>query len=639
MEKDRRRAPFGLHWVGAVRDRGPAPEHPAYLSLQRMHHEIRFLVLTWFAAWFALAGPCAAAAAAGGAESSPAQALATAPGDTGRTARLAWWRDARFGLFIHWGPAALTGKEISWSRQSTGVEVYDGLYRRFNPVKFDARAWVAAAQAAGMRYIVLTAKHHDGFMLWDTRTSDYNIMRTPFGRDVVGELAKAARAAGIPFCFYFSPGDWRDPDCRHPQNNPRFVERMHAQLTELLTHYGSIPLVWIDFDGYPCPSIPAETATLIRRLQPEAIINNRLEPLHPDESHGLLGRWGDYATPEQRVGSYCDTVPWETCMTIGTQWSWKPNDRLKPLQQCLETLVSTVGGDGNLLFNVGPMAGGEIEPAQVQRLAEMGAWLGRHGEAIYGTRGGPYAPTPTYAATRRADVVYIHVFKSAGDAITLPPLPRPIREATLLDGTAVVYRQASDTLRLEIPAGHRDPHITVIKLRIAGPASDLAVVYPPSSSGSLAYRRPATISSSIAPAFMHTPQAALDDNDGTYWSPGRDETLAEEILGRKFEHVRLMPEHPLWRKSGWLEVELERAASVGRVRLKEKQAAGNYRPVTSWRIEYREAGGWRSAVEGNGIGSALEVEFPRAVTARHFRLVIEATGRPAIAEFQLFPPR
>jgi alpha-L-fucosidase len=566
----------------------------------------------------------------------PADAAPLAPSPA---PHLNWWREARFGMFIHWGPAALTGKEISWSRQGTGPAVYDALYQQFNPVKFDARAWVAAAKAAGMGYMVLTAKHHDGFMLWATKTDSYNIMRTPFGRDVVAELAAAAREAQMPFCFYFSPGDWKDPDCRHPQNNPRFVERMHAQITELLSNYGRIPLMWIDFDGWPCPSVPAETAALIRRLQPGVIINNRLEPLHPDESHGLVGRWGDYATPEQRVGSYCDTVPWETCMTIATQWNWKPNDKLKSLQQCLETLVSTVGGDGNLLFNVGPMASGEIEPAQVQRLAEMGAWLGRHGEAIYGTRGGPYAPTRGYATTRKAAAIYVHAFKFNGDSLQLPPLPRKVRSATLLNGTAVNFTQSAEVLVLTVPPSQRDPNITVIALRVDGSVADLAAIYAPSVTGSLAYRRPATVSSSIAPLFMHTPDAALDDNDGTYWSPGRDETVAAGIPGRRFDHFRLMPKDPLWLKSGWLEVDLGRSARVGRAILMEKIDARSYLPVCSWRIEYAEAGRWLPAAAGTAIGPRAEVIFPHAVEGRQFRLVIEASGRPAIAEFQLFPPK
>ena len=546
---------------------------------------------------------------------------------------LKWWRDARFGMFIHWGPAALTGKEISWSRRGTGVEKYDNLYKEFNPVKFDAKEWVATAKTAGMRYMVLTAKHHDGFMLWNTKTDPYNIMNSPFGRDVVAELAAAAKEAGLPFCVYFSPGDWKDPDCRHPENNPRFVERMHAQITELLTNYGRIPLVWIDFDGFPNPSRPEETATLMRKLQPGVILTNRLEALHPDESHGRIGRWGDYATPEQRVGSYCDTVPWETCMTIARQWNWKPNDDMKTLEQCLRVLVSTVGGDGNLLFNVGPKPDGEIEPSQVARLKEMGAWLAKHGEAIYATRGGPYHPTGAYAATRTADAIYIHLFQHAGSSPTLPPLPATVKSAKLLDDTAVTFEQSPQGLKITVPREKLDPTITVVKLQIDGKPLKLDAIPPVSSSGSLAYQKPATASSSIAAQFMHNAAAVFDDNPDTFWTPGRDEVVADAIIGRNFEQVRHIANHPLWIKSGWVEVDLGKPTTIKRARIIER---GGYSPVKKWFIEFEKDGTWQPAATGSSIGSKLDVEFTAPASARKFRLQVEADGRPAISEFQLF---
>ncbi|MEX1113981.1 MAG: alpha-L-fucosidase [Akkermansiaceae bacterium] len=564
---------------------------------------------------------------------SPASAEASAFSSSVRPPDFPWWRDGRFGMFIHWGPAALTGKEISWSRNGTGIEKYDSLYKEFNPVRFNATEWVATAKAAGMKYMVLTAKHHDGFMLWDTKTGDYNIMHTPFGRDVVAELATAAKKADLPFCVYFSPGDWKDPDCRNPEANAKFVERMHAQITELLTHYGRIPLVWIDFDGFPNPSIPRETATLIRQLQPGALITNRLEALHPDESHGRIGKWGDYATPEQRVGSYCDTVPWETCMTIANQWNWKPNDKLKSLHQCLSTLVCTVGADGNLLFNVGPKPDGEIEPTQVARLKEMGAWLAKHGESIYGTRGGPYFPTKSYAATRTADTIYIHAIQLKNGSLTLPPLPAKVKSAALLDGTTVPFQQTTDAFQLTIPEASRDPNISVVKLTIEGDPMKLTPIVPASTSKSLAYRKPANVSSSIAPQFMHDAQAALDDDTSTYWTPGRDEAMAEEIMGKKFEQVRRIPNHPVWIRHGWLEVDLGKPQAVSRARIQEY---GGYPPVSSWKIESENNGTWQVIAEGKTIGKSLDVPISTPATAHKFRLSIEADGRPAIAEFQLF---
>ena len=176
---------------------------------------------------------------------------------------------------------------------------------------------------------------------------------------------------------------------------------------------------------------------LVRKLQPGVILTNRLEAMTPDESHGRLCRLGRLCHSRQFVGGYGDDVPWETCMTIGGQWSWRPNDPIKPLDHCLRVLISTVGGDGNLLFNVGPRADGEIEPEQVVRLKEMGAWLTKNGEAVYGTRGGPWHPTASYASTRIKDAIYLHVFGNPACRSVCPPLPSKVKSVTLLDGTPV----------------------------------------------------------------------------------------------------------------------------------------------------------------------------------------------------------
>jgi alpha-L-fucosidase len=558
-----------------------------------------------------------------------------------------WWRDARFGMFIHWGPVSLTGREISWSRAKsnpnspnngpTSVAVYDNLYKQFNPVKFNADEWVGIAKAAGMKYIVLTAKHCDGFLLWNSKTIDYNIMHTPFGRDVVAELAAAANKAGIPFCVYFAPGDWKDPDCRNPLTNDRFVQRMHEQLTELLTQYGRIPLVWFDFDGYPNPTDPQQTATLVRTLQPGVLITNRLEALHSDESHGRVGKWGDYATPEQFVGGYCDTVPWETCMTIGRQWSWKSDEKVKSLKECLTILVSTVGGDGNLLFNIGPRADGAIEPDQAARLKEMGDWLGKNGESIHGTRGGPYHPSPIYASTRKAEAIYIHALRLTDGSLTLPPLPASVRSATLLDGTPVPYEQSPRSLKLTIPQGKQDAAITVVKLAVDQPPLSIPAIAPASSTDSLAYRKPVEVSSSIAPLFIHSGASAVDDDPSTWWTPGRNESLANGFAGKKFEHLQKQPTHPVWLHGGWIEVDLGNPRKVSRAVLMERLIPTNYSSVSYWKIEYEQAGQWRPATEGQAIGKSLKVEFPTPHTARKFRLSVQGPGRPAITEFQLFP--
>ncbi len=378
------------------------------------------------------------------------------------------WQALRFGMFIHFGPVSLTGHEISWSRGvETPIAVYDNLYRRFDPTNFNARQWVRIAKAAGMKYIVLTTKHHDGFCLWNTKYTDYNIMHTPFHRDILAELSKACRRQHVAFGAYYSVCDWHNPD--FPLTSPggkvkraksdldAYNRYLLAQIKELIVNYGPLITIWNDvpemFKGRG-----AQTIKLARSLQPDILINNR------------TGDGGDYDTPEQHVGKYQEDRPWETCMTLCRQWSWKPNDKMKSLQECIQILVSCAGGDGNLLLNVGPMPDGRIEPRQVERLKEIGAWLHKNGQSIYRTRGGPWKPTGSYASTRRGNTIYLHVLRWQGDSIELPDIPREIRSARVLHGRRVKVAHLDGELRLTLPAADHHAIDTIIKLKVHGSA-------------------------------------------------------------------------------------------------------------------------------------------------------------------------
>lgn len=388
--------------------------------------------------------------------------------------RLAWWREARFGMFIHWGPVSLRGTEIGWSR---GKEVptaeYDALYKQFSAERFDADRWVALAKSAGMKYIVLTSKHHDGFCLWDSRRSDYNVMKSPLHRDIDRELSDACRRAGIRFCTYYSILDWRDPNYplgEAPGGGPKikpdmdtYVAGMKGQLKELLTNYGPIGLVW--FDGqWEAPwsyERGVDLEKFVRSLQPDTIINDRLGPGKPGAP-----ALGDYATPEQTIGGFNRDRPWETCMTICQQWAWKPDDNLKPLRECLHALVRCVGGDGNLLFNVGPMPDGRIEDRQADRLREMGAWLEKYGESVYATRGGPYMPGANLASTTRGNAVYLHVLAWPEGGLRLPALGAKVVKSAVLTGGKASVTQGDDALLIEVAPSERDPIDTIIKLEL-----------------------------------------------------------------------------------------------------------------------------------------------------------------------------
>ena len=392
--------------------------------------------------------------------------------------RLEWWREARFGMFIHWGPVSLRGTEIGWSRGAQiPIEEYDGLYRQFNPTNFDANAWAKLARKAGMKYVVFTTKHHDGFCMWDTKQTDHNIMHSPFGRDVVKELAAACKREGLAFSTYYSVCDWHHPDfprtspggkTRRPVSNlDRYEQYLRAQVSELLTHYGPLLVMWFDVPQEFDAKRGQGLIDFARSLQPNLIVNNR------------SGAPGDYDTPEQRIGKYQDNRPWETCMTLCGQWAWKPDDNMKSLEQCLQSLVLCAGGDGNLLFNVGPMPDGRIEPRQVARLREMGAWLAKYGRAVYGTRGGPWKPREDVASTRKDSTVFLHVLRWEQDSLTLPNLPKKIVRSSVLTGGKAQVRQTGDSVVISVRPQDRQKIDTILALKLEGSAMDLAPIELP----------------------------------------------------------------------------------------------------------------------------------------------------------------
>lgn len=391
-----------------------------------------------------------------------------------------WWSDARFGMFVHWGPVSLKGTEIGWSRGGerrgiggTGeipVEEYDNLYKKFNPVDYDPVKWVQIAKDAGMKYIVFTSKHHDGFCEFDSKLTDYKITspESPYGKDIVAALAKACHEAGIRLGFYYSPVDFYHPDFR-TANHAEYIKYMHGQVRELLSNYGKIDIMW--FDGlqiHPMSGTggdekyPAEWAKewdsqslfkTMRTLQPHLIVNNR------------CGLEGDFDTPEQHVGFFQTDRPWESCITICNQWAWKPDDTMKSLEECVRTLVTCAGGDGNLLFNVGPMPNGEIEPRQVERLKEIGEWLKVNGESVYGTRGGPVPPQSWGVTTNKGDKVFLHVF--TGDTVAIPKLKSPAAKAYLMNGSPVEFISNDTGTIVRLPETGRDPVDTVVVLELA----------------------------------------------------------------------------------------------------------------------------------------------------------------------------
>jgi len=438
------------------------------------------------------------------------------PGDmlTARPEAVEAWKDMRFGMFICWGPVSLTGKEIGWSRGNpTPIEEYDSLYKKWNPEKFDAREWVKVVQETGARYIVFLLKHHDGFCLWDTKQTDYNIMNGPFKRDVTKELAEACREQGIGFFPYYSVCDWYHPDFpltspggkvkRSVPNLDRYTDFLEAQVKELITGYGPLVGIWFDVPQAFDRARGERIIRFVRSLQPNILVNNR------------TGAPGDFDTPEQRIGQFQVDRPWESCITLGTQWAWKPNDTIKSLKQCIDILVRCVGGDGNLALNTNPMPTGEIEPRQVVRLKEMGAWLKRYGESIYGTRGGPWRPGPWGAATCQGNTVYVHILQWPGDTIALPALARKIVSSKVLTGGTASVKQTDVGVEISVPATDRQEIDTLVALELDGPAFDAGIV----SGGASAARARFPARGTTTSARSSTPSGSAATNGSLSPSP------------------------------------------------------------------------------------------------------------------------
>ena len=393
------------------------------------------------------------------------------------------WQDLKYGLFVCWGPASIGGKGIGWVRNAPRAgnpnpwyppkenlidgEVYDNLYKTFNPVDFDADEWMRIAKKAGVKYFVFLTKHCDGFIMWDTNTSDYNIMNTPYGKDICKEIADACHKHGIKLGWYYAPCDWYDPDCRHPERHDVYIKRMKEQLRELMTNYGKISMLWTDTDGGNAPWDQDNTYALIRKLQPGIMVNNRMEYNRipgwgyggwsvacQNRLNGKPTRWkdfGDYdSAAENHVGGF-SPLPHESCMSmLKGAWTWIPDRQLYSATEGSNFLVHSLIGNGNFLYNVGPMPSGEIEDRQVERLLKTGKWLKKVGEAVYGTTVGPIMPGHWGGTTTKGNNVYVFLPDRIvndwdnDDLYPLTPLDKKLVGIESLTGEKVSAVQNSD---------------------------------------------------------------------------------------------------------------------------------------------------------------------------------------------------
>jgi len=378
--------------------------------------------------------------------------------------RLKWWVEARFGMFIHWGLYAIParGEWVMYCERIPKRE-YARLASRFNPSRFNADDWVALAKEAGMRYMVLTTRHHDGFCLWDSKVSDFTSAKTAAERDFVAEYVDACRRAGMRVGFYYSLLDWRWPAYwegpkEKPEEWAEFCKYVHAQVRELMTQYGKIDVLWYDgawphsADAWKSQHLNA----MVRSLQPDIILNNR------------SGIPEDFETPEQHIQSY--DRPWESCMTIDDLWwGYHPGDpNLKSPMQLIRNLVRCVAGNGNFLLNVGPKADGTIPESQARRLRAVGEWLRRNGEAVYGAGVAPFGAAHLGQVTAKGRTVYVHIMFWPGREMWVAGIKnRVLRTYLLAAQEDLPFEQQHDRVRVwGLSKQVRDPIDTVVALEL-----------------------------------------------------------------------------------------------------------------------------------------------------------------------------
>ncbi len=420
--------------------------------------------------------------------------------------RTRWFREAKFGMFIHWGAYSVIGRH-EWARHRFQIPQaeYDKFARRFNPVKFDADAWVDLAQNAGAKYMVITSKHHDGFAIFRSKVSDYDIEITPYPGDPLKLLAAAAQRKGMRLGFYHSIMDWHHPDYtprrawevpnpKEGGNLTRYIrEFMMPQIRELLTGYGPVAMMWFDgeWEHTNEEQHADEVYDFIRKLSPDTLINDRLFKRQP-------GNRGDFGTPEQFVPATGMTDPsgkpilWESCVTINTDsWGYnKYETDFKTERDLIRMLIEVVSKGGNLLLNVGPKPDGTIQDEFVTRLNAMGRWMKVNGDSIYGTTASPFERLPFFGrATQKGNTVYLHVFQwPANGVLRVPGLDNKVVSAKLLADPAAklaVKRDGTDLL-ISVPAEAPDETATVVALTLDGTPKPLPFVIRPDSKGVLA---------------------------------------------------------------------------------------------------------------------------------------------------------
>jgi alpha-L-fucosidase len=599
-----------------------------------------------------------------------------------------WWREARFGVFIHWGPGAFVhGNSLPWpkipGRPSwhelgymadhnkvdelsveevqkyykqykaagkngipTKPEIYNSLYKIYNPVNFDADKIVKMAKDAGAGYVVFTTKHHDGFCMWDSAYTDYDMMSTPAKRDICKELSDACQKYGLRLLWYYSVVDMHD--ARYDLKNPKaYEDYMFNQVQELLTKYGSIEGMW--WDGGKIKKDNERLFKMMNKLQPGILTNGRI---------GKVPCGVSFGSPEQKLGSFNMDRPWETCAVVtGYSWIWNGGDDIKSLDTCLQTLVGCAVGDGNLLLNFGPEPDGTLTPKVQELYQGIGGFLKEYGESIYKTRGGPYKPGRWGGATRQGKSVYLHITQRwPSGVLELPALPAKIVSAECLTGGEVEYTQTADQVVIKIdPKYHRIPD-TIVKLTLETDAMDIEPIETMQGL-TLTVDAQVTASSSInlnskkgAPETVvsysfetgkvkkefgeesEVKEIKINHQTGKTWTKEEKDRILQLVGSNHRGHFWRYWQPKPNDKQPWIELDLGHSETFSKVGIREL-----FGQVRGFKIQAWDGNEWKTFYQGNTMDT-LFVDLGESITAQRVRLVILGNNGevPNLVEFDLF---
>ena len=527
------------------------------------------------------------------------------------------WRNMRVGLFVHWGPSAGLGTPESHSHArksalnphgSVPAEEYDQLYKKFNPIHYNPDAWLKLAYSAGMRYSVFVAKHHDGFCMFDTKATDYNILATPYQKDVAKLFAEACQRQGLALGWQFSPKDWKHPDF-NTENHDRYNAYYLQLLDELSANYGPISVMW--FDGVEpigkdkWKDVPAKAAEMMYSRHPNLLVG----------THGAMKE--DFISFEIAVGPFDRQKPWETAEGINPSgWIFNKPMPAFPFRDLLRTMIYTISRDGNYLLDVGPMPDGTLYPPDAERLSDFSAFMKTNAEAVHGTRGGPYRDGAWGGSTCKGNSVYLFISDEVGTKLSLPALPAVVLKASSLDGHVLKLKTTKKAFTFEFPdrKNGQKPHFSCIKLDLDQAAYDLPVMEGQPNLLANAEAKASSIKKNNEA--LYGIKGLFDQKAETAWETPRTDTLCT------------------------LEFDLGERTLLSALSLAEKGQIENWNHGVDIRLKIKknQTDTWQQILQHKGaIGSPPILNF-KPQTARFVK--IEVRKRPTfelqIAELRLF---